>query len=972
MAINARGNGGANRVHGREDELALVDSVIRRLIAGSGSFVAWLGEPGIGASSLLRAATDRVVAGVEDVHCISVSARGVKGGPLASIGFVIDQILPLVPQARSAALDRLLRPDADEDPDPGELLRAAAQVVRAASKDRPLLITIEDARIAEDGNWAAVSAAAAQLAPARAAVFLTSGYHGAAGAPATALGPLWVQRLSGLGPDAVALVVQETVPHFVPRAVATRLGRLLGGNPAAIKDACAQLGRDELLGLTPLPDPLPAERSSLTKYQEWLHGLDAPERRLLLAAALAVRPTPATLEAVAGTEITDLDGLYSSPWATVRGDSVEMVDPRLRSVVLKSATHRQIKDTHAALADATTDEVAAVLHRSASGASIDAAGTALLTAAAEKALGTGDNEGALQAARPVLAAARPGPERARVALTAGIAAYQETYAGLAATLLHQALNESDDAAIRHRALTALCLSVAARDGSAPYALVDEALEPLATTQPAAAAALACLIARIAQDSSQAELARTYLTKAETLAARSRSAPAQQGKDPASERLNTDLEHTRAWLDIAPAASRSLRQLPTVAATRPQEDLTGWDLVVRQVALLTRAEDWQQARFALAEVEHRQGGASSRMVAAATAVAALELHLAVGAVQDAQDVVAQAGDDLPLRMPFAGVGLCLVARTLILRGQTDRAQDWLERARRFAQSTGSPAVLVRIPAEQALLARIEGDAEAAVRLLEVAVQRASHLRHDAFAELQLDLLEARQEAGVETRTDEVMPVLEFAWGNSNATGTERAMLAAARLLAAPRDRLVAAALAAVDSAEWQESGLWAARITHLAGNLLGALSPDEHAEQVRRLAVSDLPKNRDEHRRSLYRRAAAQFTECGADALADVVASRLQRLEQTEQDDSAPRAPLLTPDEQRVAAMVAGGASNRQVASTTYVSVRTVELRLTSIYRKLGIRSRKELSDALRGNGMTVVQKRASGSGDGSGAAPTDR
>ena len=71
-------------------------------------------------------------------------------------------------------------------------------------------------------------------------------------------------------------------------------------------------------------------------------------------------------------------------------------------------------------------------------------------------------------------------------------------------------------------------------------------------------------------------------------------------------------------------------------------------------------------------------------------------------------------------------------------------------------------------------------------------------------------------------------------------------------------------------------------------------------------------------------------------------------------------------------MAAGGASNRQVASTTYVSVRTVELRLTSIYRKLGIRSRKELSDALRGNGMTVVQKRASGSGDGSGAAPTDR
>jgi DNA-binding CsgD family transcriptional regulator len=52
---------------------------------------------------------------------------------------------------------------------------------------------------------------------------------------------------------------------------------------------------------------------------------------------------------------------------------------------------------------------------------------------------------------------------------------------------------------------------------------------------------------------------------------------------------------------------------------------------------------------------------------------------------------------------------------------------------------------------------------------------------------------------------------------------------------------------------------------------------------------------------------------------------------------------LTPTEQRVADLVAGGRSNKEVAAELFVSVRTVEANLTRVYAKLGIRSRTELA-----------------------------
>ena len=58
------------------------------------------------------------------------------------------------------------------------------------------------------------------------------------------------------------------------------------------------------------------------------------------------------------------------------------------------------------------------------------------------------------------------------------------------------------------------------------------------------------------------------------------------------------------------------------------------------------------------------------------------------------------------------------------------------------------------------------------------------------------------------------------------------------------------------------------------------------------------------------------------------------------------AATMTLVEQRIANLVAAGQTNREVAATLFLSVRTVESHLGRIYRKLGVRSRTELATKL--------------------------
>ncbi len=58
---------------------------------------------------------------------------------------------------------------------------------------------------------------------------------------------------------------------------------------------------------------------------------------------------------------------------------------------------------------------------------------------------------------------------------------------------------------------------------------------------------------------------------------------------------------------------------------------------------------------------------------------------------------------------------------------------------------------------------------------------------------------------------------------------------------------------------------------------------------------------------------------------------------------------LTATERRVADLIAAGATNKDAAAALFVSVRTIETHVASIYRKLGVRTRAELARRLSGS-----------------------
>ncbi|MFB0632499.1 helix-turn-helix transcriptional regulator, partial [Streptomyces sp. AB3(2024)] len=61
---------------------------------------------------------------------------------------------------------------------------------------------------------------------------------------------------------------------------------------------------------------------------------------------------------------------------------------------------------------------------------------------------------------------------------------------------------------------------------------------------------------------------------------------------------------------------------------------------------------------------------------------------------------------------------------------------------------------------------------------------------------------------------------------------------------------------------------------------------------------------------------------------------------------------LSGTERQVAHAAARGATNQDIAETLFIARRTVEMHLTSVYRKLGLAGRADLPDALRALALT--------------------
>jgi DNA-binding CsgD family transcriptional regulator len=88
-------------------------------------------------------------------------------------------------------------------------------------------------------------------------------------------------------------------------------------------------------------------------------------------------------------------------------------------------------------------------------------------------------------------------------------------------------------------------------------------------------------------------------------------------------------------------------------------------------------------------------------------------------------------------------------------------------------------------------------------------------------------------------------------------------------------------------------------------------------------------------------ALAGFEDLGASTWAERARGELGRIGGRTREEG------LTPAERRVAALVARGQTNQEVAAALFLGERTVASHLTRIYAKLGIRSRTELASKVQ-------------------------
>ena len=178
-----------------------------------------------------------------------------------------------------------------------------------------------------------------------------------------------------------------------------------------------------------------------------------------------------------------------------------------------------------------------------------------------------------------------------------------------------------------------------------------------------------------------------------------------------------------------------------------------------------------------------------------------------------------------------------------------------------------------------------------------------------------------------RTDEGVEHVEREMAKARQFGAPRAIGRALRVMGTLRR----------DEAQLQEA----------VDVLSGSRARLEYAKALAALGGAMRRNRRPAESREPLRRALELASACGAEALVAAVRSELAAAGVKPRATALGGVESLTASERRVTALAADGHTNRDIAQELYVTPKTVEVHLSNAYRKLGIRSRRDLAGALR-------------------------
>jgi len=906
----------ALEIVGREEELASV----RAFIDGAHDAPAALvleGEAGIGKSTLW-------LAGVE--HARAQGLRVLLSRPaeaersLAHTGLgdffadVLGDVLPALPRPRRRALEiaLLLEEAADDE---GVDHRAVSVAVRDAlellGNRTPLVIAVDDVQWLDLSSSSALAFALRRLASSHVLLLVTRRVTAAAdrselerGLPPERLSRVPVGPLSA---GAIHRLLHDRLGRSFPRQTLLRIHERSGGNPFF----ALELARVVRVDSDPL-EPLRVPETLDELVRGRLAGLPASTRDALALAAALGTPSVSLLES-AGVAADELEPAAAAHVIDREDGTIRFTHPLLSSVLYRDLGEQRSR-VHRRIAAVLDDPIARARHLALASDSPVAEIAQEVEDVAGLAAGRGASAMAAELAEHALRLTPPdqSDDRHRRALAAARAQRAAGEWIRAKTIASDLLAESEIGPLRAEALFLLA-ELESLDPAVE--LLEEALRE-ARSRPSLQARILCRLAWAVRFEQGFVRGLAHAHAALELA--------DHVDDDA---LRVDALQILTFLgravgdpDIAAYAERA-HALGTASGDPVlQRKALGMRMIVlgtqRDVdvmrPLLEREyEAWQDrdepaAASLLYELAYVELWAGRWELAAEYAACSLEIALQYG-----------------LEVPWYHVPVAVIAAH---RGELDVARGHSERAlglgeEQFGRHTPVHLGTLGVVAFQA------GDLDAAVAWFDESEATTTRLgwREAAQRWWVADHVETLLELG---RLDDAVRVLDDWEADARWLGRPWVLAHVVRCRG-----LIAAAQGTVEEAT---ALLEDAVLQH-------AEFRDKFGEARALLALGVVRRRARQKRgaREAIEAALRSFEELGAATWIEKARAELGRI------GGRTRSEGLTAAERRVAALVAEGHTNREVAAALFLGERTVETHLSHVYAKLGVRSRAELARTFR-------------------------
>ena len=873
------------------------------------------GEPGIGKSTLWEAAID--AAARRGLRVVSTRASGAEA-QLAFAGLIdlLDQVdlrsLDYLPAPQLTALEvALLRAEpGDAPPDRGAISFGFRNALRALAADGPLLVAVDDLQWLDAPSGDALAFAARRLDDS-AVSFLVARRPGRTTQLERALAPLTRLEVGPLSLGATRRMLAERLELSLPRHLLRRIVDSTLGNPLF----SLELGRGLAAGGLPaFGEELPVPDALEQLLGERVVSLSGGARRLLLAVALG-----GDLREVQASALADLDALDEAVRAgvlVIDGDRVHPAHPLLAAAAVKHSGDRERRDLHLALADVVEDDELRARHLALAARAPDETLAEQVADAAVAAAARGAVQEAAVLGRHALRLTPPdSTERPERVLALG------QYFGVAAEkqrltdLLTAELEALPAGSARVRACLLLPGGMVRRNEEI-RAFLERALAESKGIPEARAVVLANM------STNEAVIRVERIRDAEQWAEEAlAAAPAE------AEEMQRIALYSLAWprslrgrpIDDLRARFAAVSDAASYLLGSPDR-IAGQQLVWR--GLLDEARALLSAMLSIADDR------GEPMSYALARLHVCELELRAGAWESVERLLEEWAE--PSERELLAWPMYERCRALLAagRGLPDEAERWAAEAITRAEEVGvgwDRLEALRARGTAALLAH---DPARAVEALEAVWAHGERvgIEEPGVFPVAPDLVEARVETGDLGEAERVVGRLstlsaqqDHPWGLATAKRCEGLVELATRYRPGAADALGEAVSA------YERLGL-----RFDAARTLLALGRAQRRHRKWGAA-----------RRSLER-AEAAFAELSSPGWAEEAKAELARVSARRPQ---PRGEL-TPAERRVAELAGDGLTNKEIAQALFVSVHTVEVHLSHVYAKLGIRSRTQLGRAL--------------------------